>query len=75
MAKIKKVTIPKDIRAAIKYNVEKDIMERLQSDIGDYVGHYIGKMHLNFDDQKTLDRACYTLEEIFYKEIKSKLGK
>lgn len=72
---MKKVKIPKEIRAAIKYNVEHDIMERLQNDIGDYVGHYIGKMDMNFDDSKILDRACFTLEEIFYKEIKSKLGK
>lgn len=72
---MKKVRISKEIRAAIKYNVEKDIMERLQADIGDYVGHYIGKMDLNFDDAKTLDRSCYTLEEIFYAEIKKRLGK
>ena len=44
--------LPKDIKAAIKISVEKDILPSLEQNIGDYVCHYLGKVDVDFENEK-----------------------
>lgn len=72
---MKKLKISKEIKKAIEYNVEHDILPMVEREIGDFVGHYLGKLDdVNFENTKQAEEACNDIYDIFVKTIVKRLG-
>jgi hypothetical protein len=70
-----KYKLPKNIKDAIKISVEKDILPSLEQNIGDYVAHYIGKMDVDFENEKDLVKKENAVTEAIWKELMKKFPK
>lgn len=65
--------LPKNIKEAIKISVEKDILPTLEQNIGDYVAHYLGKMDVDFENEKEWVKVENAIVDEIWKQIKKKI--
>lgn len=71
----KKVSIPKDITAAIKADVETELLENLQYHVGDTVAHYLSKHpDVDWGDIKSVEKYGDAIHDAVWKEIIRKLN-
>lgn len=70
---MKKITIPRDIRAAIKETVKHDLMETLDRDIGDYIAHYVGKMNVNLEDEEETVAIENMLSDLLWAGVRNSI--
>lgn len=71
---MKKITIPKDIREAIKVTVETELLEILQNEVGDTVAHYLNKHpDVDWGDDKSVEKYGDAIHDVVWKEIVKRL--